>query len=282
MAYPMNKQELIAEAKHMWDNTTYGTEFWSQRRKEVLYAIINFDIDSFLTWQVIQSTMYVTGSSYAPMEFYQIKDTPYGANLQVSKVGSPLAVPSNPGTCENTTHMLYHLYMYEQSTKIDTATYNSVIEFGGGYGCMAKLIKDRNPKAKYYIFDFPEFCLLQKYYLSQNGYDDVVFISDVDRLEHTNADLRWLLNFDDIGHTDTELLIATWSLSEAPIGVRQKFLAKVSAKNHLIAYQEKFFTINNTKFFTDMTRDKSKTWLRGDIPHLPPTQYYLFGVENKK
>lgn len=257
----MTKDDLIKAAKILFSKSIYGNDFWSQKRQELVHSILHDNIDNFLSWQVIKNTMYVTGSTYAPQEYTKIINTKFKNQLVVSKVGGPSPIPSDFNSCENLTHMLYHLYSFESLTNTNIEDNKSVIEFGGGYGCMAKIIKERSPSTKYCIVDFPEFNLLQKYYLSQHNINDVTFISNLDNV-----------------NIDADLLIATWSLSEAPIEVRQKFLSKVHLKKFLLAYQVNFFDIDNDVFFNEFTKNYNKKWIKGKISHLPPTQYYLFGI----
>lgn len=257
----MTDQDIKTKAKELLATQNYGTDYWSIKRQELLNDILTKDISTFLTWNVMTETMYVHNSSYGVVEYNAVLMSSMRKYLKASPIGSPAPSNFNKESCPNHIHILYHLQAYESNTYGKVGNYNSFVEFGGGYGCMARAIKTINPNAHYTIFDFPEFNLIQKYFLEQNGITDVEFVSD----------------FDDVP-TETDMLIATWSLSESPMEVRQKFLKDIQVRNFLFAFQEKFESVDNNSFFTEMQRTFPANWKQIPIPHLPQVQKYLFGT----
>jgi len=254
---------MKAEAKRLLETTKYDGTYWSAKRQELLRDIINGDIAKFLSWNVMTETMYVVNSPYAFFENSMMSLTKYRNFLNASPVGGPSRSVCNPVSCDNHIHTAYHLSKFEQLTGKPIESMKSVMEFGGGYGCMASIVKRVNPGVKYYIYDFPEFSLIQKYFLEQNGITDVTFVNDITALEQDEFDL----------------LIATWSLSESPMDVRMEFLSNVEPANFLLAYQANFEKVDNHTFFKAMTEEFPDVIWRGEhASHLPQVQMYLMGA----
>lgn len=238
--------------------------YWENVRKKLLQYIIERDINTFLHWDIIQETMYVHRTGYAQTELFEIQNDVKFRNIpdtvQVSPVGSPIS-------WENHAHMIYHLKEYGNKTNNIDYSFNTILEFGGGFGNMAYIYKKLKPNVKYIIFDFPEFNLLQKWFLEQNGIFDVIFISSLEELQQ---------------YKNIDLLIATWSLSEAPLDFRKNFLSSIECKNFLFAYQKHFDDsnafchIDNDSFFKEMIKLYPGNWIDYKIKHLFGEQYYLF------
>jgi hypothetical protein len=150
-------------------------------------------------------------------------------------------------------HYAYHIDIFQKKYNKDIKNFDSIIEFGGGYGGMCRLLRKMGFKGKYIIYDLPELNLLQKYYLTKEDCMDNTVITN---------------NFD-IFNENFELLIATWSLSETPLEIRDKVIK--SAKNYIMASQPSYAGNDNTKYFQSLNLDIFK------IYHLPE-QFYIMGV----
>lgn len=130
---------------------------------------------------------------------------------------------------------------------------------------MANLIQKMGFSGAYSIFDIPEFLALQKYYLQLNGADmQVKFFDSVDSINVVSPDI----------------FIATWSLSEAPIELRDSLLQKIGRPHYvLIAYQQNFCGIDNVKYFGKYIESNNDyIWANSLIEHLPGN-YYLIGIK---
>lgn len=286
----MNNFDIIIknEAKELLKNlikTNNEVPYWFETRKQLLINIINNDLYNFLSWPIIRNTMYVVNTDYSKTEYNEVMNSKnyikWSYALLESGVGSPQPSSFSPSTSDNLTHTIYHLVEFENKTNSNINTNETILEFGGGYGCMANVVKKLNGCKNYVIFDFPEFNLLQKYYLTVNGVTNI-HTNFPDFLRHGGILLTSNINdIQAIGHFD--LLIATWSLSEAPIEFRKQFLSNIACKNYLIAYQKQFddansfLNIDNNTFFDEMSSDKNYNWNNYKINHLFGEQYYLFG-----
>ena len=91
--------------------------------------------------------------------------------LQESPVGNPrvLRIDGLDVTQSSLeyTYMLSHLEPYLEKTRV-------VVDIGGGYGGLARLIKLARPEVKIVLFDLPEINTVQTYFLSQSFPDATV------------------------------------------------------------------------------------------------------------
>jgi hypothetical protein len=104
-------------------------------------------------------------------------------------------------TLRNTTtvHHLYHLARWEQETGCDVRDLDTIVEWGGGFGSMARLCMRRNPRLHYSIIDLPLMSEIQRHYLG---------IWDLDRRfsAYTPPEAALLQG---------SLFISTWALDES-------------------------------------------------------------------
>lgn len=157
----------------------------------------------------------------------------------------------------NIIHQAYHILRWQEATGLKIADMESIYEFGGGYGAMAAVCSWMGFKGKYYIYDFPEFALLQRWYLEQ----------------HEIKNVKWYKRIEPL---DVDLLIACHSLSETDLDERDDVLGKVLADSYLFLYNNKFEQHGNIEYFQDGASDEMN-WQHSKIEHLPPVSWYSFG-----
>ncbi|WP_148307733.1 hypothetical protein [endosymbiont of unidentified scaly snail isolate Monju] len=149
-----------------------------------------------------------------------------------------------------------------------------VFEFGGGYGSMARLFWQLGFRGKYLIQDLPAFSALQKFYLgsigalgSESGDGEFSFVTD-------NRSMKRIL--DRWGAVESKMFVATWSLSETPLEVREPVLDSLVYFDHiLIAFQHQFEDIDNVKYFHGWASAMADThsFQVSHIDHLPGNSY---------
>lgn len=128
---------------------------------------------------------------------------------------------------------------------------NTIIELGGGLGEMAHIIYQLGFKGDYYIYDFEELGSIQKYIHTEAGLDKVHHISSLDDFPK-----------------ESDLTIATWSLTEMPFDLRKQILGKLTAdQDYLIAYSKKIFGYDNEKWITENFMNSNANFI--DIPFMP-------------
>ena len=98
-------------------------------------------------------------------------------------LGNPLLMNAKYLTSHNSIHQLYHFTRYQSETRNDFEQFRFVVEWGGGYGSLAKIYHRlvQNP-VTYIIFDIPLFSCVQWLYLSVTmGKDRVNLIQQPDQ-----------------------------------------------------------------------------------------------------
>lgn len=155
-------------------------------------------------------------------------------------IGCPTISNSFFKTSANRAHHTLHLASYFQATKKYFWESSSIIEFGGGYGNMARLIRKMNPNLTYIIVDLPELLALQYVYLgsleSEENLNIISSKSDSIKIGKINLISSNLIYSNEIS-IHAESFISTWALSECP-NFLQKFVIEndfFSASNILIA-----------------------------------------------
>ena len=272
------------------ENCPKSERLWKQNMNNLRELVLKNNPREFLRWDIILGTMFVGNEQYVLTELNDLRKKYDWKNrwekaIQEVSVGNPIPFDKYHHSSPNLIHHAYHLSQFEEMTGISTDKIDCVFEFGGGYGSMCRLFHNLGFKGKYLIFDLPHFSALQTYYLktigipvyefdriqaSENG---VVCVSDIGILK------KMLSSYNGCRHS---IFIATWSISEAPLNIRDSILPSVSHfRSFLIAYQDYFCEINNIKYFENFKNyfDKKIIWNQREIRHLPGNTY-LVGTQN--
>jgi hypothetical protein len=246
-----------------------ATKKWKEFVEQLSANIKDGDIDNFLRWPVITQTMFVSQANYLGLERAYIEDK--NVLIEESKVGNP---PSDG----NLIHQAYHLARFMDATGEDVRNYDYIFEFGGGYGCLCRLINELGFSGDYVIYDLSHFSALQRYYLDSCRID-AEYVSEIwDSkkllLKTTNNSLQ--LSSSQIPTGKKSLFIAVWSLSETPLKLREKVdLLLPHFDSFLLAYQNTFEGIDNVAYFNEVKKLDRK-WTDIKIDHIPANRY-LFG-----
>ena len=265
---------------------------WLSNDDRLCQRILTSDPVDFLKWDVIARTMVVGNADFVPDELAFLQALPdwksrWEKALNESSVGSPDLFPGFPSSSGNLIHLAYHLANYEQKNGTKITDSGFVLEFGGGYGGMCRLVHALGFKGKYVIFDLPPLSALQRFFLKMNGLpavhdhrspgvtaETVICSSDFGQLKEILSSRTDL---------DSASFIATWSLSESPVALRRDLLPLVKQfRSFLIAYQGLFGEVDNAAFFRDWSGTMTGVdWHNWKIPHLPNQRYkdnyYLMG-----
>jgi hypothetical protein len=265
---------------------------WLTNTDRLCQKILISDPNDFLNWDMISRTMVVGNADFVRDELDFLKNLPdwkerWENALQESPVGHPTYYDDFPSSSGNLIHQAYHLAQFEKLTGIDIGQASFIFEFGGGYGSLCRLVHRLNFKGRYVIYDLPPFSALQLFFLKMNcissmtssayagkASNEVICVSEFKHLESILADD---VNMDDA------VFIATWSLSETPVSLRQTILSLVKQfRAFLVAYQGCFGNIDNMGFFDEwMNTMMNIEWHRWKIEHLPNQlyrdNYYLMG-----
>lgn len=240
-----------------------GTK-WLGYQRALRDTLLKRDPRHFLRSEVIANTMFHGAKE---VELRTLEASPSWDKWRhvVTKdpFGSPPPYAPLPDIDGNSLHQLYSLSQLPNGADA-VRNMHTVVEFGGGYGSMCKLIYGLGFTGRYTIYDLPEFLALQEYYFSNTG----VPLSSIALVQEPGILAQ---------HSNPDLCIALWSLSESPLELRQQVLAALgSPKQYLIAYQEHFSRLDNVAYFAQFVAERPEyRFMTAPIPHLPGNHYLL-------
>jgi len=261
-------------------------EGWREARKELRSQIEQKDPREFLTWDIIRKTgVFVNHSSYLA-EFRGLRadslwEGRWKSVLKEDPCGRPEPFFKHRNSSATLIHHAFHVQQFEGLTGRPIDSYDWIVELGGGYGSLCRLIHRLGFQGQYVIFDLPEFSCLQRFFLSSVGVpvadgavgdSGVWLVSSLDQLSR-QIDKK----------EGSSLLIATWSLSETPIAFRERFLPAVGEFDaYLIGYQRRYGAVDNRAYFSQWTLShESIRWHDWEVPHLS-SNHYLIGVRQAR
>jgi len=237
---------------------------------------------AFLKNSIVARTMFVSsGDKWLKKELSfleeKITEEQLRVLLQEDLVGKPILMNRKYMTSHNSIHHLYSIAKFLDCTHCDLEQVNTIVEWGGGYGNMAKLFKRlKSESMTYVIIDTPMFCCVQWLYLTTIlGKDAVNLIQNAeDRVISGKINIL-PINFVSCYNIDADFFVSTWALSESS-KYSQDFVINnnfFNAKHILAAWHE------NTENFPDSDRIAQPIAKLGakleDIEFLPDN-YYAF------
>ena len=290
---------LVDELKHRFESLpsfrdsgeSTSQAAWERNMNRLRDHVLHKDPMTFLRWDVIINTMFVTFSPYIGIELSELKklsdwDSRWRSAIKESPVGHPLVYPFHRESSANLIHHAYHISRFERAFGEKVHDLGFVLEFGGGYGSVSRLLHNLGFDGKYIIFDLPHFSALQEFYLKALSLPvrDVADFGQTERGIFLVSSLETLKRLTSSLGFQKSLFIATWSISEAPIHLRQEILPIAERLgNILIAYQDRFEDVDNREYFRTWksTTDSAYSWQEEPIEHLPGDNY-LMGSSNNK
>jgi len=194
---------------------------WLSHSREAEEFLIPRPKFSFVRERLIRNTMFIEaggGWLHRELEFLKSRYSPRRLRelLIEDYVGMPTIQSARYLTSHNSVHHLYHIAFYEHKCGISVKRLNSVIEWGGGYGNMAKIIRRMNPSLTYTIVDIPIFSCIQWLYLSTVfHHTDLNIITDT-AMQVADGKINILpLSLVEQHRPACELFVSTWALSES-------------------------------------------------------------------
>jgi hypothetical protein len=258
---------------------------WVKHMNRLRELVLSRDPREFLRWDVVSSTMFVSSARSIRTELRYLQrcsdwDSRWRAAIKESWVGHPPPCLFYLPSSGNLLHHAYHLAQFEQKTKTPIDRMNYVLEFGGGYGSMCRLFYNLGFCGKYVIFDLSPFSALQRYYLQALGFPvltpadavkakrGIVCVSDFQQLKTMmDGDIQ----------AQNSMFVATWSISETPIKIRDVIMPFMARFNSfLIAYQDKFGEVDNSVFFEHWKNiNNHVVWHNWPIEHALGNHYLV-------
>jgi hypothetical protein len=262
---------------------------WQKFRDQVRANFASFDPRTFLRWPIVRHAMCLTNSGAVVPEYLALRTSGqwsrFAPAVAESPAGHPLPFIYYPRSSGSLLHHCHHVMRFEQATGVRLAGLDVIVEFGGGYGSLCRLLHRLEFAGRYFIYDLPEFSALQRYFLrsldlpvqppgadpTQRG---IHLLTDLDALRTALAT---------VPAGARRGFIATWSLSESPVDLRDRFLPLVADFDcFLIAFQDRFYEVDNVAYFTAHERATADRvlWQKKKLRHIPGSNY-LFGVRKR-
>ncbi len=224
---------------------------WATATNRLRHLVLHADPRAFLRWDVIIERMAVRHSPLTALELSALQTLPdwesrWKPAIRECQAGRPFRYEGFPDSSEPLIQTAYALSQIEALAGRPVEEWDSVIEFGGGFGSLCRLMHRLGFRGRYVIFDLPPFTLLQRYFLRsagimRDGDERISLTSDLTTLEQRVAELRpdaW------------SMFVACWSLSETPLALRERIRPLVERiGRYAIAYQERYGEVDNVDFF---------------------------------
>lgn len=280
------ERELEAELRATLAADSGGAPLptWQKFRDQMRRDLDAHDPRTFLRWPIIQHAMCLTNSGIVVPEYFGLRLSGQWARfepaVQESPTGNPIRFLYYPRSSGSLLHHCHHVLRFEEMTGANLPAMDVVVEFGGGYGSMCRLLHRLGFRGRYFIFDLPEFSALQRYFLKSLGLpvrDGTADVSGPGIYLFTDLEaLRAALGT--LPGESKKTFLATWSLSESPTELRDRFLPLVAAFDYfLIAYQDRFYEVDNNEYFGGFERSTAGKidWQTRRLRHLPGNSYFF-------
>jgi hypothetical protein len=249
------------------------TDQWAAATRRIAQLAQTRDPRTFFSWDVIQRTIAATlnpaGWGYlrtlrAQSDYRSV----WKSALPVPSTGRPATLPFAPRTTTNRLSHSRHLAIFRDVTGRSVADLDLIVEFGGGFGGMEHLARTHGFTGRYVIIDLPIVRELQNFYLSIEGAREVIEgLTDIPKGTDPPTHLIGLDSLDELRPIVTAasdaLFMATWSLSESPLEVRQRIFELLPEfPLILVAYQRSFGRIDNMVLAKELAAhaDASMQW----------------------
>lgn len=251
-------------------------EFWEQTRKKFDSTR---DLSYFKTWDEVRSiplyTEYELIDEYAKdikqllsdsfdlQKYQDLLEEPKTGHTEASYKSALYDIELHGKKFKTTgfrLKSLHHILTFEKLRGRTIYSFPNIVEFGAGIGDTARTILDQGYSGNYYVYDFPEIARISSYYLGNR----TKVVSELPSLG------------------EETLFIATWSLSEAPLELRDKVAQWVKARgaSFLILFQSDFYGTSNQKYFIEEWPFKSNSFYRFMPLKFHPAQggnWYMVG-----
>ncbi len=227
------------------DISDFITPPWSRNSRMIEEICLPRPLFSFLRSDVIRNTMFGTARVPAELKFLEgrLSEQELKRLLQEDYVGKPAIMIPKYLTSSASVHHLYHLIYLESKTGLRLHDVTSIVEWGGGYGNMAKIVKRINSDVTYIIIDIPPFCCIQWLYLcTTTGATNVnILMNSGQEIEVGKINLLPVCFLREKNLCcSPDIFVATWSLSESS-RLAQDYVESANffnARHILLAFQK--------------------------------------------
>lgn len=257
-------------------------ESWSQNIADLESYFIGQMNEDFISNQIINGTMVFTNREAHRLEMQNISAAFNKKKTEeiISRGLNPafLAGQSRRSTLINSAHHLHHLMRFEQVTGKKITDIGSAVEFGGGYGNMARIVRNIGACKAYSIVDLLLFSCIQYVFLSTVAGDDQVAFNNGNARGNVPLLLHPLFRTDSPASLRGELFLSTWALSESSRATYEWVIACdwFGASNLLLAYHEHWRPWHGNELEESLANNGWRV-AKEAIPFLPGS-FYLFAT----
>ncbi|MFX0132322.1 MAG: putative sugar O-methyltransferase [Candidatus Hodarchaeota archaeon] len=231
---------------------SFMVDHWKNVYKRFQESFSDYPPFSFLRNPDLKSTMFVKkGGKWLKFQLKYLEKKISKKQLKTilleDYIGNPILSNSKYNTSHNSIHHLYHLIRFFNKTKCNIDNINSVIEWGGGYGNLAKIfLRHKLKPITYIIIDLPIFSCIQWLYLATIFGEKHINLIHNSTVPIISEKINILpVSFTEKYQLKADLFISTWALTESS-KYSQDYVLKsnwFSSKHFLLAYAN-----NNKKF----------------------------------
>jgi len=200
--------------------------FWENNRLSIRNLISNNFDENFLNEGNIKSTMFLENIEITN------KEIPYVGienlrNIKEYNFSNQNLNVENFKISSNTVHHLNHIHTLKNNSH-GYEKINSVLEWGGGYGNMCKLLLEDNKNIKKYtLIDIPEFCIIQYVYLSSYfGEDKVRIVKNNEDILEEGINIIPINYLDKLKIRKHDLFASTWAITESTFNSQDLAISK--------------------------------------------------------
>ncbi|MBT3269826.1 hypothetical protein HN371_21955 [Candidatus Poribacteria bacterium] len=236
----------VFERASAHEGATYTTEWWDDESARMEAAFLpevpeDFLRNDRLRWEMVASSLQllewelpVLESAYGPDRLLTL--------LEEELVGRQILDVAKYHTSINSVHHAYHIHRFVEATGCDLGEVGAVVEWGGGFGNLAKLLlRWAETPITYVIIDIPLMSAVQWLYLScVLGPDRVTLVDDRDTPIEAGKVNILPVGLAEARPPEADLLVSTWALSEST-SEAQQFVVEhdwFGARRLLLAYQD--------------------------------------------
>jgi hypothetical protein len=227
--------------------------YWDYWRHDLWVRAQGEPPEMFANWPCVYHTMLVNHFKRDVRQQYYALPEEWRMLCRPPKVGDKDWF-RDTNLSMNMINQAHHLWVYEKASGKKIKNLRTVVEFGGGFGAMALLVNRAGFKGKYFIIDFPEFRLLQDWFLSKHGVS----------VEKTS----------DTALVGADLFMGVYSISEVDPRSRIEYL--LGQKSYLLLYSSNFAEYDNIAYFKEFSRNRTDLlWHTEQLSERP--DYYMVG-----
>jgi len=277
-------RELVGHEQNATDCWSFASRYYTERwNPQVFYWPDKFAHEGLLDDLLADpeyDRAYARAGHLSP---------PYGA----TEVQWCVRPPGRRFRMERAEHLAHLRVLRKSAPGTEVAAITQVVEFGGGTGDVAAMLRDLSFRGTHFVYDLPPILLMQRFWLRYSGVPAFLGSGRLPKAEAMRG--RVLLesslgtSFEehlDRARLNETLFLGTFSLTEASLEARQRIrpLLRELALIQL-AFWQNFDGIDNDKYLktvVDEDLSKSHNVVSWQMKNRDPGNFYLIAVRKDK